>query len=178
MGLLTDGEVLSYNREAAANRGKAEYYLLHYDKELERFRAERESYLSKDGEVPETAGFDPTERVVVRGEEFDRKSEARRWLQAVEVVERGLSGSKRLFLAARREAETRRGTGFRQGRPGWVTVTQQIYARAMEREYLDPCAWLAERTMKSWWYELVMRVASVELQVKGRLLERETKKPS
>lgn len=176
MDLMTEGEALSLNRAASADRKRAEHFILHYQEELAAYRAEREDFVSLHGEVPETKGFQPTERIVVRGQEFDRTSEARRWLQAVEVVERGLPDQKRLFLQARRAAEVTRGTGFRQGRPGWVAQTQQLYTQAMEREYLDPCAWLAERTVKAWWQDLVARVAETELRIEVLLLDHEQRK--
>ena len=166
MDLMTDGEALSLKREEAADRAKAERYLLHYAEEVARYQAERAEYIANG--VPETAGTRPTERHAVRGMEYDRKSEARRWLQAVEVCERGLSGPKRIFLAARREAEARRGTGFRQGRPGGVALPQHLYTEHMEQEYLAPDAWLADRTVKAWWRRIVDRVVEVELRVKSR----------
>jgi len=176
MDLMTEGEALSINRAASEDRKRAEHFLLCYREELATYRAAREDFVSLHGEVPETKGFQPTERSVVRGQEFDRASEERSWLQAVEVVERGLSDQKRVFLHARRAAENVRGTGFRQGRPGWVAQTQRIYTRSMEREYLDPCAWLAERTVKAWWQDLVARVAETELRIKNLLLDREQHK--
>lgn len=163
MTLVSQGEAIAIKREMAADREKAEHYLLAYAEELKKYQDGRCEYISAG---KRKKSKNPVEHAVLRGEAYDAKSDALRWLQAVEIVERGMDGRKLLFLSARRKAETRKGNGFGCGRPGWVAMTQRIFADAMEKQYLAPCYWLAERTIKSWWQDIISRTVNVALRIK------------
>ena len=166
MTLLSNSDMAALAREMEKDRRLAEHYLLCYADEAERYFAQREEHVMKGGEASLFRGENPTQRAAVRGIEFDNRSgEVRVWLQAVEAVERGLGEKKKYFLEARRRAEKLKGNGFKQGRPGWVRQTQRIYAELM------PAArhWLADRTVKSWWHEMVGETVGMKLKIKNLL---------
>lgn len=123
MTLVSQGEAIAINREMAADREKAEHYLLAYAEELRKYQDGRREYVSSGRSKKDKS---PVEHAVLRGAAYDAQSDAFHWLQAVEIVERGMDGRKLLFLTARRKAEARKGNGFGCGRPGWVAVTQMI----------------------------------------------------
>ena len=164
MTLVSQGEAIAINREMASDREKAEHYLLAYAEELKKYQDGRREYVSSGRSKKNKS---PVEHAVLRGAAYDAQSDALHWLQAVEIVERGMDGRKLLFLTARRKAEARKGTGFGCGRPGWVAVTQMIFAEAMEKQYLAPGYWLAERTVKSWWRDIISRTVNVALKIKN-----------
>lgn len=164
MTLVSQGETIAIKREMAADRKKAEHYLLFYAEELKKYQEERSEYIN-GGKSKKSKN--PVERAVLRGAAYDAKSDSLRWLQAVEIVERSMDERKLLFLAARRKAEKKKGNGFGCGRPGWVSMTQRIFSDAMESQYLTPCYWIAERTVKSWWKDIVSSTVTVALKIKN-----------
>ena len=169
MSLIKNEEALAIIKAISADRQQAEHYLLDYEEELGHYEQGRADYISKGGSLPENAGRDPTARTAERGLAYDQQSTARLWLMAVEIATRELSNKKRIFLRVRREAEGHKCSGFRRGRPGWVTQVQHKFADAMEKEYLTPGGiWLAERTAIAWWQDIISRTADIYVRLQKK----------
>ncbi len=91
------------------------------------------------------------------------------WLKIIELVENVLGEKKLVFLKVRREASYIQDR-FVRGRPAWVVYTQHHYANEMAKKYQSQPEkfWLSERTLKSWWQEIVELTARLALK-KGLL---------
>lgn len=77
------------------------------------------------------------------------------WIMTIEDVERILSPKKAVFLEVRRRAEDIKYDGIATvGRPGWIAYTQTNYAEKIKRKY-DYNHVPSERTMMSWWNQIV-----------------------
>ena len=157
--LASEGEAARIAQEIERDRKRAEWFVLRYREERESYERAREAYMAK-GAGGRMAGEDPTSRAALRGIAFDRRSEANRWLRAVEIMEQELTEERRLFLLLRRRAEGRRGNGFSRGRHGWVVRVQQAFLTEMERRG-RPGRYLGERTVKAWWRGMIYRTAEI-----------------
>lgn len=143
---------------------KAEHYLLWYDKEYKKYLAARKTFVTRG--LYGCAGRDPTGDAAERGIFFDRKSEAFSWLRAVDLMEQDLPDDKYLFLTLRREAELQKSNGFSRGRHGWMFRVQQQLAEAMGKNH--PGYWPGERTLRSWWKEMIIRTADIQTRLQKK----------
>ena len=157
--LTSEGEAARIAQEIERDRKRAEWFVLHWEDERAAYERAREEYLAK-GSRSRITGKDPTSRAALRAVAFDRRSEAHRWLRAVEIMEQELTEERRLFLVLRRRAERRRGNGFSRGRHGWVVRVQQAFLTEMERRG-EPDRYLGERTAKAWWRSIVCRTTEI-----------------
>lgn len=92
------------------------------------------------------------------------KTEA--WLETIELVESILGEKKLVFLKYRREAAY--SNRKIKGRPAWVTYVQHHYAEEMSKRYGHPAEnfWIAEKTIKTWWAQMVELTARVAIKRK------------
>lgn len=147
-------------RRIIQDRRRAEWYLLHTDAEQVKYYEDREKYIA--GGNDERKLYNPTERIVVRGLDFDQFSGSFKWLKAVRIVETGMSGKEKLFLAARRKAAERGGRTI--GRPGWVVYVQQKYYEIAKGK-VSGSRWLSEDQIKRWWQKIVYRTADIAVRL-------------
>lgn len=110
--LVNVEEAIAVKNSIAADRKRAEYYLLNYDSELQKYRDAKQEYLEFTENHDDNVGGGksnmtgaPTERTVLKSIAFDDTYEPYRWLKAVEIVQRGLGERKNIFIRVRREAE-------------------------------------------------------------------------
>lgn len=87
------------------------------------------------------------------------------WLEAIELVESVLGEKKLAFLRVRREAAYLQ-ERFVRGRPAWVVYTQHQYADEMAKKYQSQPEkfWISERTLKTWWQEIVDLTVRIALK--------------
>lgn len=146
---------------------RAEHYLLNFKAEWNKYKLVRHAYVSHNGRHNELESHNPTERMAIRGAEFDRRSEKFRWLRAVKIIERSMKDDERAFLEARRAAANSKGRNIRSGRPGWVVKTQQEYFSRLEKMTLKPNeSWLSEQQVKRWWKRIVSCTADIAVRLK------------
>jgi hypothetical protein len=110
--------------------------------------------------IPQGKGIsDPTAQKVIK---LDSLKNDELWLTTIKDVEKIVSPQKKVFIEVRRRAEESRNAGIATvGRPGWVSYTQATYADKIYRMYGYEQV-PSERTMMSWWnqiVELTVRVA-------------------
>lgn len=143
----------------------AEYYLLNYKKELQSYLDAKEEFMHYKAERDENTGGgrsgvgNPTAQAVMKGIQFDSTYSCYRWLKAVEIVQRGLGERKNIFIKVRRESERLHHIG--KGRKGWVVYAQRRYAEEMEKRFIVPEVWVAEKTLKTWWQDIIDRTVFV-----------------
>lgn len=143
---------------------KAEHYLLWYHKEYKAYQEARKIFVTR-GRYG-CAGRDPTGDAAERGIFFDMKSEAFSWLRAVDLMEQELPNQKYLFLTLRREAELQKSNGFSRGRHGWMLRVQRKLAEVIGKDH--PNYWPGERTLRSWWKDMVIRTADIQTRLQKK----------
>ncbi len=168
MMLASVDEAMDITESIASDKKLAEYYLLNYEVELQRYRDAKEEYMTYKPEQDDNVGGgksnmtgNPTEQAVLRGMQFDSTYEGYKWLKAVEIVQRGLGERKNIFIRVRREAERQNIHTIGRGRKGWVLFVQRRYAEEIERRFIQAEVYIGERTIQSWWYDLTNRTVFV-----------------
>lgn len=166
--LVNVEEAIAVKNSIAADRKRAEYYLLNYDSELQKYRDAKQEYLEFTENHDDNVGGGksnmtgaPTERTVLKSIAFDDTYEPYRWLKAVEIVQRGLGERKNIFIRVRREAERNNLYTIDRGRKGWVTFVQRRYSEEMGKRFILPEVWISEATVKNWWRDIVNNVSSI-----------------
>lgn len=83
-----------------------------------------------------------------------------KWLLAVEMTELTLSPRKITFL------EARRNVAAKKCKTNWILSTQNKYAEEMAKKYgkSTELFWLSEKTVVSWWKEIVGTVRLIALK--------------
>ena len=168
MMLASVDEAMDITESIASDKKLAEYYLLNYEVELQRYREAKEEYMTYRDESDDNVGGgkgnmtgNPTEQVALRAMQFDSRYEGYKWLKAVEIVQRGLGERKNIFIRVRREAERQNIYTIGRGRKGWVLFVQRRYAEEMEKRFIIPEVWVAEKTIKTWWSEIINQTVFV-----------------
>ena len=189
--LASTEEGLAIIREIDADRRTAERYLLHYPELLKEYETARRVAVKGDpvvdaGQPPVMAPFpdpekgreenvgggrgnlpgNPTANRALRSVSYDERQDAYTWLKAVEIVQRSLGERKNIFIDIRRNAEAKAMEVKAQGRPGWVVYCQMQYQSAMEERFLERAQHVSEKTIKTWWGQLIGRVADVHARIK------------
>ncbi len=189
--LASNEEGMAIIREIESDRRTAERYLLHYPQLLKAYEENRR--VAVDGEPVVDAGQppvmvpfsdpekgkeenvgggrgnlpgNPTEVKALQMVTYDEKQEAYAWLKAVEIVQKSLGERKNIFIEIRRNAEEKGMESRGQGRPGWVVYCQMHYQAAMEERFLEGARYVSEKTIKTWWGQLVSKVADVHARIK------------
>ena len=108
----------------------------------------------------------PVEEAALKSAQYDMNHPEYLWLQAVSIALKTFGERKRIFIRVRREAEHKNNGGC-VGRPGWVVYTQRRYYEEIQDRFLNGGGWLAERTIKSWWKEILDVVVEVHLRIKN-----------
>lgn len=162
-----DEEARKIFKDIDADRKQAKHFLLYFNEEWKKYKQERTAYISFNGRHNELESHNPTERIAVRGADFDRNSEKFRWLRAVRILEQGMLENEQAFLRARRAAAKIKGRNFHSGRPGWVIYTQQKYYDAMEKKTCNGNYWLSEQQIKRWWKKIVSRTADIAVRLRN-----------
>ena len=157
----SDHDVVEYIR---AKRPEAEFYLLNFREESQKYELQKTEFLAAPGPIDENVGGGrsslpgaPTEKQALRSVGYDEKQETYYWLKAVEIAVRGLSDKKRLFLEVRRKV----GNEHR-----WVAITQMRYLEALEHKCLIPDPWISDETIRRWWYSIVRRTVEIYFALK------------
>ena len=164
--MLSDSEAKKLLRDMADDRRTAEHFLLNADVERIKYNDARHAYISKNGAFNELESAAPTERLAMRGIDFDVSYAYSPWIHAVSILERTLEERKRIFLEARRKAERKHCNGFHRGRPGWVILAKRYYLDEMELKYLRPAAWIGDRTLQKWWQDMISMTAEIANKIK------------
>lgn len=171
--MLASGlECVEIMEQIDADLKMAERYLLHYEKELAEYEAAKAAFMA--GQQGQCGGRGnlpgkPVEVQAIRGVEFDNSYVGYPWLKAVEIVQRSLGERKNIFIQVRREAEKKKLTTEKGGRPAWVGYLQTVYAERLAERFAMPPSVLPERTIRAWWGRLVARVMEVALHIKKNL---------
>lgn len=155
-------EAMEIKNAIRTDKKNAEHYLLHYVEELKKFEEDKEEYLHYQENHDDNLGGgkgnrigNPTAVIACKSIEFAKCSDSYRWLKAVEIVQRGLSERKNVFVKVRREAERNNLYTIGRGRKGWVIFVQQRYAEEMEKRFIIPEIWVAEVTIRRWWQKII-----------------------
>lgn len=154
-------------KEMREDRKKAEHCILFYEKEKKQYEAEKEQFLAD--QKNESVGrksmpASPTEAIAVISAQYDAEHEAYPWLKAVELALKTFGERKHIFVDVRREAE-RHCTG---GRKKWVLYTQRRYSEEIQKRFLNDIGWLGERTVRSWWYQIVNSIVEFHLRLEKK----------
>lgn len=164
-------EALNISISISEDKKAAEYYLLNYEKELRLYESAKCEYIEYKKEE-KSAGSrgnkisNPVEREVFKKIEFDRSYVGYRWLKAVEIVQRGLGERKNIFIRVRREAEKNNTYTRAKGRKGWVVYVQRRYSEEIESRFIIPEVWVSEKTIRSWWNEIINYAVFVANKIK------------
>ena len=188
--LASPEEGMAIIRKIVSDRRTAERYLLHYPELLKDYEESRRVVVEGEpvvdaGKPPVIAPFpdpekgreenagggrsnlpgNPTEARALKAATYDEKQDAYTWLKAVEIVQRSLGERKNIFVEIRRSAETQSLGTRGQGRPGWVVYCQMQYQAAIAERFLDGGRYVSEKTIRTWWGQLVDRVADVHARL-------------
>lgn len=147
----------------------AEGYLLDYDNRLRQYQDDKLAYMTENngggvgrGNLP----GNPTQSQALRGVDFDYNHPAYLWLKAIEIVMRNLGERKYKFVELRREAEACKAITHKTGgRPSWVPYLQCKYAAWLSERYIGCDYVLSERTIRTWWREIVVKVVFVRMKL-------------
>ena len=126
--MLASGlECVEIMEQIDADLKMAERYLLHYEKELAEYEAAKAAFMA--GQQGQCGGRGnlpgkPVEAQAIRGVEFDNSYVGYPWLKAVEIVQRSLGERKNIFIQVRREAEKKKLTTEKGGRPAYLHAHQ------------------------------------------------------
>ena len=168
--LATIEEAINITDRINQDKDDAKYYLLKYEQEYSTYINKKQEYLTYKEEVDENVGGgksnitgNPTERVAMKSIEFDNSYEPYKWLKAVEIVQRSLGERKNIFIKVRREAD--KVAHISKGRKGWIVFVQRRYAEEMEKRFIQPVAYMSERTLQSWWYDIINQVIFVQNKI-------------
>ncbi len=167
--LATNEECVYLVESMKCDTDTAELYLLSYEKELRQYQDDRRDYMMSRpsggvgrGNLPGT----PTESQALRGIEYDYNHPAYLWLKAVEVVLRNQGEQKNKFVELRREAEACKAITHKTGgRPSWVPYLQCKYAAWLSERFIGREYVLSERTIRTWWRDIVNKVVFVKLKL-------------
>lgn len=169
MMLASVDEAMDITESIASDKKLAEYYLLNYEVELQRYREAKEEYMTYKPEQDDNVGGgkgnmtgNPTEQVALRAMQFDSRYEGYKWLKAVEIVQRGLGERKNIFIRVRREAERQNIYTIGRGRKGWVLFVQRRYAEEMEKRFIVPEVYINKNTLVTWWKDIISNVNDVK----------------
>lgn len=147
--------------EKKVDKETAIRYLLHYDQLKKEYETEKQGALAKHG--GNAGGHSsqpgaPTEQAALASIAYDESHEEYTWLKTVEFVQKTIGERKSIFLACRREVE-------RQKCGQWVVPTQTRFADALKERFFDNGAWISERTVRNYWWDLVGMAVEIHLRL-------------
>lgn len=119
---------------------KAEHYLLYYEAEQKKYAEDLAEFLTKEkSEVGGSRGGvgDPTGIQAVKRVEFERKSEAYVWLDAVRAVESVLTDAERMIVKCRRDFSASKYRRQGRGRPPWIVNVVARFASEKDKVVSD-----------------------------------------
>lgn len=155
-------EIKNDNEEAAQ-------WLLYYPIRRRQYYQDRLEVLgaTRSSEIRVKTG--PGNQTLQKALKLSALDDVESWLETIELVESVLGEKKLVFLRVRREASYLQ-ERFVRGRPAWVVYTQHHYANEMAKKYQTQPEkfWLSERTLKTWWQEIVDLAVRIALK-KGLL---------
>ena len=145
-------------------RHEAALYILHYAEYLKAYREKKAEHMAKKkdgGGAHSSEPGKPTETEAIASAIYDESHEEYYWLKSVEIVRRGLSERKRLFVDIRANAEKAKGHIFPSGRKTWVPYVQKKYSEILEKRFSEKGRWLSYNVLNKWWQEIVNRVVMI-----------------
>ena len=154
------------------DRKIAERFILNFEAEQKKYdMAKRDFFESQKRNVELVGGKsnlpgNPTQAQAIRSAQYDEDNPSYLWLKAVEIALRTFGERKRIFISVRQEA-TKNGY-YNEGRPGrrgWVTYAQRRYNEEITKRFLNANGWLAERTMRTWWAQVINCIVEVHLRL-------------
>ena len=170
--LASVDEAMDITESIASDKKLAEYYLLNYEVELQRYKEAKEEYMTYRDEADDNVGGgksnmtgNPTEQAVLKGMQFDSTYEGYKWLKAVEIVQRGLGERKNIFIRVRREAERQNIYTIGRGRKGWVLFVQRRYAEEIERRFIQAEVYINKNTLMTWWQDIINQTIFVKSKI-------------
>lgn len=153
------------------DRKIAEGYILNYDNERKAYDVRKQEWLrannalagDKVGGKTNLPGS-PTENTAIKFAQYDIEQPEYFWLRAVEIALKTFGERKRIFIGVRREAD-RKAQSY-HGKKSWVVFTQRRYSEEIAKRYINANGWLAERTVKAWWRQILDSIVEVHLRLK------------
>lgn len=167
-------EILNDMRQ---DRHTAEAFILEYQARREKYEQQKEEELEKmkdnDGGPSGNLPSSPTERAAVLSVQYDQDHWGEySWLQAVEVAMKTFGERKHIFIAVRREADSKVHRVKARGRHGWVVYTQRRYSEEINKRFINDMGWLADRTVKQWWHQIIDSVVEIHLRIGKKVFEK------
>lgn len=155
-------EIKNDNEEAAQ-------WLLYYPGRRRQYYQNRLEVLGSTHSSEIRVKTGPGNQTMQKALKLSALNDAECWLETIELVESILGEKKLVFLRVRREAAYIQDR-FERGRPAWVVYTQHQYADEMAKRYQSQPEkfWISERTLKTWWQEIVDLTVRIALK-KGLL---------
>ena len=154
------------------DRKIAERFILNFEAEQKRYAIAKRDYFERQKHNVEKVGGkgnmpgNPTQAAAIRSAQYDIDNPDYLWLKAVEVALKTFGERKRIFISVRQEAEQK--GCYNDGRPGrraWVVYAQRRYSEEIGKRFLNANGWLAERTVKSWWAQILDCIVEVHLRL-------------
>ena len=154
------------------DRKIAERFILNFEAEQKKYdKAKRDYFESQKRNVELVGGKsnlpgNPTQAQAIRSAQYDEDNPSYLWLKAVEIALRTFGERKRIFIKIRQEETARNGYNkCRPGRRAWVIYTQRRYSEEIEKRFLNAHSWLAERTLKAWWAQIIDCIVEIHLRL-------------
>ena len=155
------------------DRKIAERFILNFEAEQKKYDMAKRDFLeSQKSNIEKVGGKgnmpgNPTQAQAIRSAQYDLDNPSYLWLKAVEIALRTFGERKRIFISVRQEA-AQKGC-YNEGRPGrraWVVYAQRRYSEEISKRFLNAHGWLAERTIKAWWAQILDCIVEIHLRLK------------
>ena len=155
------------------DRKIAERFILNYEAEQKKYEVAKRDYFESQRHNGEKVGGksnipgNPTQAAAIRSAQYDEDNPSYLWLKAVEIALRTFGERRRIFIAVRQEAA--QNGHYNEGKPGrraWVVYTQRRYNEEIGKRFLNASGWLGERTVKSWWAQILDCIVEIHLRLR------------
>lgn len=148
------------------DRQTAAEYILNFAEYQKQYNKAKKDKLTMSKEYYQT-GKDkhPVETAVIRSMKYDTNSPMFAWLQAVKITLQTYGERKRIFIEVRQRAEEQRKRFGKRQHNSWVLYVQKHYAEEIEARFIGCDGWLGERTIQSWWQQILDRTVEVHLRI-------------
>jgi hypothetical protein len=169
--IMQDYSVLASDMQD--DRKIAARFILNFEAEKKKYEVAKRDYFERPQRNTEKVGGkgnlpgNPTQDAAIRSAQYDLDHPEYLWLKAVEIALKTFGERRRIFIAVRQEAA--QNGHYNEGRPGrraWVVYTQRRYAEEISKRFLKANGWMAERTVKSWWAQILDCIVEIHLRLR------------
>jgi hypothetical protein len=150
----------------------AEEYLLAYEDKKQEYEDRRAEYLNRNIPFDNNMGGGkgnlpghPVEIAAIRAVQYNMNHDEYLWLKAADITLKTYGERKRIFISCRQEAD-RHARRWR-GRKSWIIYTQRRYNEEIEKRFINARGWVSERTIHTWWAQIVDRVVQIHLRLQN-----------